>query len=167
MNALHFIVEHGDSIDYSKAKPLSLREGAFDVQVEKGSACFTMKDHYAAVGEAREEIQKYIDALEFEAALRHGPFGFKLRFDRADIEDCDPAAETAPSPNTLSVSFRAHGRVRLNVQLKTVKNNFPQPPTSPVNALDPDVQRMLGRYLGYRQRREPLSSMAYFCITVV
>ena len=35
-----------------------------------------------------------------------------------------------------------------------------------MNIDNPDVQTMLHRYLGYRQGREPLPSMAYFCYEV-
>ena len=34
-------------------------------------------------------------------------------------------------------------------------------------AISPDVRSMHTRYLDYRQHREPLPSMAYFCLTVV
>ena len=42
----------------------------------------------------------------------------------------------------------------------------PPPPERRMNMDNPDVQTMLHRYMGYRQGREPLTSMAYFCYEV-
>ena len=33
--------------------------------------------------------------------------------------------------------------------------------------ITPDVQTMYDRYMGYRQGREPLTTMAYFCLTIL
>ena len=46
--------------------------------------------------------------------------------------------------------------------------HYPQPPSeAAMDIHDPDVQAMLHRYTGYRERREPLPSMAYFCLTMI
>ena len=48
-----------------------------------------------------------------------------------------------------------------------MSRQYPQPPPErPMNIDHPDVQTMLNRYIGYRQGREWLPSMAYFCCEV-
>ena len=42
---------------------------------------------------------------------------------------------------------------------------YPLPPSD--IALNPDVETMYTRYMGYRRGNEPLASMAYFCLTVL
>ena len=42
---------------------------------------------------------------------------------------------------------------------------YPSPPLD--LAISPDVQTMHDRYMNYLQGREPLSSMAFFCLTVL
>ena len=42
---------------------------------------------------------------------------------------------------------------------------YPQPPSG--LELTPDVESMYTRYIGYLQDKEPLASMAYFCVTVL
>lgn len=162
VTALHFKIEHDSGIDYSEAASLSLHEGAFDVLVEDGKVCFTMKAHYATEREARDAVAQYISAWEFEAALQRGPNKFKLAFEVADIEDRNPttgAVFMRPRPVRL-------GALSGTVQVATVANYYPSPPTMTIS-LNPDVQCMFDRFLGYRERREPLPSMAYFCLTVL
>ena len=162
VKALYFKIEHESGIDYSNAVPLSLRESAFDVLVGDDGACFTMKVHHATEKEARDAVAPYISAWEFEAALQRGPNKFTLVFDVADIEDRNPttgAVFLRPKPARLRA-------LRGSLKLTVVKSRYPSPPTTAV-LRSPDVQSMLDRYLGYREHREPLPSMAYFCFTVL
>ncbi|MCY4501801.1 MAG: hypothetical protein OXE57_09605 [Alphaproteobacteria bacterium] len=162
VKALHFVVEQGGSTDYSDADALSLQEPLFDIQVENLRACFTMKAHYATEAEAREVVDSYIAAWEFEAGLRHGPTAFKLRFDCADIEDRDP---TTRKVFIQPKAGRIHGKLG-PIQLTLGRGHYPPPPREPI-AVDPTVQSMFDRYMGHRSGKEPLPGMAYFCVTVL
>ena len=42
---------------------------------------------------------------------------------------------------------------------------YPMPPSG--IQITPNIRTMLHRYLGYRENKEPLASMAYFCLTVL
>ena len=45
---------------------------------------------------------------------------------------------------------------------------YPQPPsTLRLDPDDPDVMTMYGRFKGYLLKREPLTGMAYFCLTML
>ena len=163
VKALHFVVEHNRSIDYSRAEPLTRQEPTFHVSVEDEKVRFTMRDHHASEEEALDAVSEYIAAWEFEAGLKHGPDRFRLRFDYADIEDRDPSTgkvSLRPRP------IRFHISVGDDVQVTLGKVRYPSPPTTAL-MLTPDVRSMHERYLGYRERREPLASMAYFCLTVL
>ena len=162
VKALHFVIEHGPSVDYSQAEPLSLEEPSFDVVVNDRNVCFTMKAHCATESDARHAVARYIDAWEFEAGLARGPESFRLRFDVADIEDLDPSTgQTFLRPRPI----RLHATTgSLEVQLQ--KRRYPAPPTCGL-AINPDVRSMFDRYLGYRRGREHLTTMAYFCLTVL
>ena len=163
VKALHFVVEHNRSIDYSGARPLSLEEPSFGVSVEDGKVRFAMRDHQATEEEALAAVNEYIAAWEFEAAMEHGPGLFRLRFDCADIDDRDPSTGKV-SPRLRPI--RNHVSVRDDVEVTLGKGRYPSPPATAL-ALTPDVRSMHERYLGYWERREPLASMAYFCLTVL
>ncbi len=163
LKALHFVMEHSRSIEYWGARPLSLQEPAFDVSVEDGKARFTMRDQHASKEEALAAVNEYIAGWEFEAVLEHGTAQFRLKCGSAGIEDRDPSTgKVSPRPKPT----RYHISVGDDVQVSLGKARYPFPPTTAF-ALTPDARSMHGRYLGYREGREPLASMAFFCLTVL
>ena len=160
--ALHYEIGHAAWIDYSRAGPFDLREGAFDVHVEDGRVRFTLKTHFATVSDARSVVEDYVRSWELHALLTGGPGTFEFRFDRADVED------RSPTPGVDSVAARP---IRFAItmskpQVTVSPPNYPAPPATPLGR-SPDVQSMLRRYVGYREGREPLTGMANFCLTVL
>lgn len=160
---LCYRIEHETSVDYSKAEPVEYDEAAFGVRVEDGKARFTMKVHYASATEAKAEVEPYIHNWEFEVSLERGPNAFTLRFEHAHVVDLKPppAEKGVVRLMTHFASGPATGSAHL-----TVISPYPPRPSGNI-AISPDVRSMHFRYLDYRQRREPLPSMAYFCLTVV
>lgn len=104
--------------------------------------------------------KEYIRIWEFDACLNNGPGSFKLRFDESEIEDRNPT----PGKVCIRASFRA-GVPTISASVTCRIPNYPSPPSG--LAINPDVQTMYDRYMNYRQSREPLSSMAFFCLTVL
>ena len=94
--ALIYRIRHGDSIDYSDARPLDVEAPAFRLTVRDGQARFEFKVHYATPERAREEIADYIRLWVFDATLdRDDPDAFGLEFERAQVID------RKPTPGTL------------------------------------------------------------------
>ena len=160
--ALNYRIEHHSSVDYDGASPLDQSEEAFEIHIERNNVRFAMKRHYATKSEAVESVEGYIRAWEHLAALQYGPNEFKLVFDGAEIEDRDPTpgvvyASAKPIHVKVSVS-EATGHVS--------RGAYPRPPSTRME-FGPEVKLMFGRYVGYRARREPLTGMANFCLTVL
>ena len=159
--ALIYRIEHGDSIDYSQAKPLVVDEPQFRLGVEDLRARFELKAHYPTAEQARAVVADYIRVWEFDATLKRGnPDSFILRFEKAEIVDRNP------SPGTVRLSGCGVAVfVTESAKLTVSTPNYPSPPSD--LAINPDAETMYGRYMGYRQKREPLPGMAYFCLTVL
>ncbi len=160
--ALHYKVDHTSGIDYSRAEPVKFHYDAFDVRVEDRHVRFSMNDHFATEQDARNAVDDYIRGWELDAALVRGPNAFKLRFDRAEIEDRNP---------TPGVMYAQAGSVRFNVTVSAAQatvspRTYPRPPSARLKRT-PDVESMFYRYVGYREGKEPLTAMAYFCLTVL
>ena len=159
--ALIYRIEHGDSIDYSQVKPLVVDERRFRLSVDDMRARFEFKGHYATAEQARDAIADYIRVWEFDATLKRGnPDSFRLRFEKADIVDRNPTLGAVRLSGCF-VGGVGTGTAKLTVSTP----NYPSPPSDV--AIDPDAETMHGRYMGYRQKREPLPGMAYFCLTVL
>ena len=161
IEALVYVVEHDDSIDYDNAAPLDFDCPVFRLTVADREARFEMMEHFSTEESARAAVQPFIDRWEFEASLRSGPGQFNLRYRQPIIIDRNP------TPGV--VTFPVHEMVLVNDAISLrVLGQYPEPPSdSPLNIHDPDVRTMHTRLAGYRQGHEPLAGMTYFCLTVL
>ena len=155
---LLYRVEHGESVSFKEAEPLVLDEPAFRLEVKDGQARFELKNHYATEEEAREAIEDYIRAWEFSACLESGPDSFRLEFHKAEIKDRNP------TPGVVHFQFRT-SMPRVTITPAVKKHSYPLP-TSGIR-INADVQTMFDRYMNHLRGREPLSSMAYFCLDLL
>ena len=161
--ALIYKIEHGPSVDYSKAEPLDRKETNFRVQITNEEVrFFEFKKHYATAAEARQAIKDYIRAWEFDAGLRRGPNYFKLKFAWAQIKDRNPTPGVISGP---AIEGDLDGSI--SATLLVLPPCYPPPPSGLL--ITPDVQTMYDRYiLSSRQRREPhLLTMANFCLDML
>ena len=159
--ALEYRIEHGSELDWSKASPLDVREDAFDLRVENQRVRFAMKAHFATESDARNFLEDYIRNWELEVALTRGPNAFRLRFEQSCLIDRNPA------PHAISLKAQASAEpARASIDLAPpAPPSYPPPPAGIKRS--PDVDSMFHRYAGYREGREPLATMAYFCLTVL
>ena len=159
--ALFYNVKHSAAVDYSDAKPLEHEEDNFSVRIENKEVCFTMKAHYATREEAKEAVREYIDNWEFTAGLRRGSDMFKLVYWKPEIEYRNVESGHhvgAPDPVSLKLTTSQPDSI--------IIAPYPSPPQSGLK-ITPDVRSMSDRFAGYRLGREPLASMANFCLTVL
>ena len=162
VDALIYNIEHDESSDYSLAKTVETEHTSFRLRLEGNEARFELKEHYPTRHEAQQAIQPFIQQWELRASLKSGPGTFTLKFKRSEMVD------RRPTPGVISVSADP---ISFNFTVSrptvTVSRQYPNPPSERrMNIDNPDVQTMLNRYIGYRQGREPLPSMAYFCYDV-
>ena len=122
---------------------------------------FELKEHYASEEAARFAVEAhYILNWEFAVCLVRGPNAFALCFDRSEIVDRDPP----PGPPTLSARASL-GRLTATANLAPPRPpSFPEPPSVAIKR-SPDVDTMYQHYLRHLGGGEPLSAMAYFCLT--
>ena len=163
--ALIYRVEHGDGVTWNHAEPLVDPETPeeFRLEVKDKKARFGLKVHYAKESEARKAIENYIRIWEFDVCLEcDTPDFFRLKFHKAEIVDRNPTPGTTRLRGVGSIVGSSSASLTLG------PSRYPLPPTDICldDRFDPDVQTMYQRYMDYRRKREPLPSMAYFCLTV-
>lgn len=156
--ALLYRIKHARSVDYSAAEPLEREEEAFTVHVRHEEVRFEMKHHYSSTNDAREALDEYIRAWEFEAGLRYGPDAFGLEFRKPEIEDRKPTPGVI-SPDVLDVAVAVEGHLTIGYSA------YPAPPST-IKVTD-DARSMYDRFVRSLAGNEPLASMAYFCLTVL
>ena len=161
---LLYRVRRDSGTPYSPAEPFAHETESFSLRLEAGEARFTTKRHFAKVAEATAIVDSFIREWEFEATLKGQPHAFKFTCDNWYIVDRNPILDP---PSSLSVSAGFHGDLLGTLSARVdIGPLSPFPPTWNIT-LTPDVSSMYERYRGYRGGREPLTSMAYFCLTVL
>lgn len=159
--ALVYRMEHGDFIDYRKAKPFRREEQSFRLRVANGEVRFKLHDHFPTIETADRSLADYKRAWEFDAQLKHGPDSFRLVLDHGKSEVIDRQPPPGPSPIFLHDEITASDSAQALLQPAA----YPEPPAN--LAISPDAKSMHRRYMGYLEGHEPLGAMAYFCLTVL
>ena len=166
--ALVYTVEPVKAGRYDKAGPLRYSGSPeFDLTVEDKIARFEFRKFYAYASEAREAIEPFIQYWEFQAAMRVGSDGFRLRFKEAEIVDRNPLP---PEQRPASQKARARAVFSSNFSVRAeatvVSPHYPLPPASgSVDPDDPVVIKMKSKYEQYRLGRTTLPDAANFCVT--
>jgi hypothetical protein len=157
--ALIYRVRHDETVNYDNARPLEHETARFKVSIKGCEARFEMREHFSTAEQAREVVGPFIRQWEFAAALDRDPGGFELVFLKAVVED------RIPSPGVFVVEGGAYMLTGESVSFVVDRGSYPEPPTGV--AIDADVEAMALRYSQYREGKETLAAMAFFCLTVL
>ena len=159
--ALIYNVEHPEGINFDEAEPLEFETSQFTVRVEEGAARFDLKMHFSKAEEARATIEPFIRVWETWDALNPLLTGFKLVYATSEVIDRNPPPgnyghQVLPSLYQSGIGgFPDDG-----------SRNYPVPTTEQA-AMNAEVEVMAYRYWLYRQGRDRLAAMAYFCLSVL
>jgi hypothetical protein len=124
-----------------------------------------MKLHVTTSEEARALVDPALRDWEMEIELAKGPGELRFIYENAEIID-----RTPPTPGVIRNHVLVTLQDALLVSSGTATRHVTRGkyPDAPVGFhLTPDVESILLRFRGYKEGREPLLSMAYFCLTVV
>lgn len=150
----------GEDVSFADdAAPVERDAPGFWVRLAGHKLTATMRDHFASEDDARAVVETYLRAWVAQGALAAGRVEFEFQFDRSDVIDREP------QPGTIDVGFIASQTSVFDVRLHVTRARYPAPPDG--FAFDPDSEALFTRWRGYIEGREPLESMAYFCLTVL
>ena len=165
--ALHYHVNHDDSLDYDNADPLEQENDQFQVGITDRKVTFRLKDHYTSIEEAKAALEPFVRQWEFLSTLESGSRAFALRYSHAEVIDRNPPPTP---PGVIRVDAGPIG-IHWTVSIPSVrvgKGSYPRPPSG--SALNPDaseVRDMLSRFDQYHLGRAGLADVAYLCLTVL
>jgi hypothetical protein len=159
--SVRYRLEASEGTTFDNPPPVHLETMCFKVTLADGVATFEMKEHYPDVEAARKAIEPFLRAWGIDAALRMGGQEISFRYQDVQVIDRDPPA--AGSHHIMIGSVQVTVRVAGTMQV--TRHRYPEPPQR--FRVSPDVETLWHRYEGYLNQREPLLSMAYFCLTVV
>lgn len=149
------------------AEPIEDETDVFSMRLDEGVVTFEMREHHASEASARGAVEPYLRAWEIDHALWAGSSEIRFEFEDAELIDRDPPPPRQPGePQTVQAGMAAELNLAGSAVANVTRGSYPKPPKD--FALDPDVETLWNRHQGYLVGgREPLQSMAYFCLTVV
>jgi len=153
-----------EDVDYGNAPPLSGETDNFKLHLSKDKLLVEMKTHCASEGEARGIVDDYLKGWEVTAGLLHGPGSLTFKFSNSIILDRPPDNENIRN-SELNPSLSEVIMLSENAQVHVAHAEFPALPQR--FRLSPEAEMMYLRYKLYREGRESLLGMAYWCLTVI
>ena len=166
VTALHYWVNHDDSVDYTDADPLQYEHELFHLEANGRNVLVKPKDHYASEEEARTALEGFIRYWEFEAALDFGSNRFSLSYMGRDVADRNPPP-SLPGTVQVRATIRS-GPSTVSARVRVREKTYPSIPSGkPINADVPVAQAMLSQLELYHKGRALLAPMAYFCLTAL
>jgi hypothetical protein len=160
--ALHYRLETGPQLVFANPEPLECGTDAFTLWLADGHLRVELKDHFPTGEAAQREVEPFLHSWEIATALQEDPGAIKFKFERADVIDRDPP----PPRGSVRIQPLSGEIVSIgeSVAPRLSRVRYPDPPDKFIAS--PEVIAMWERFEGYRAKREPLPSMAYYCLTV-
>ena len=164
VKALHYRVVTSKNADYKGAEPIKQTTDEFEFNLDGSRAVFEMKKHYATALEARRPVDQYLRSWDILIGIEHDPEDLYLVYEYADIIDRAPKIREGKTIN-LRAHIANHVMVSESVSIHISRGKYPPLPLNFRSSSD--VETMYLRYKSFCQNREPLTSMAYMCLTVL
>lgn len=136
----------------------------FNVRLEKGEVAFEMKTHFSTAEKARAVTDDFIRRWEIVTGLEQNPGDLRFVFASASIFDLEPD-ELAGIIGNINVTLSDVVLVSEGIVIQVSRGKYPSLP--PDFTISPDLEVLYQRYKAFKEDRESLTSMAYFCLTVI
>jgi hypothetical protein len=162
VRALSYRVVWEDNVDYEKAPAIHADTDAFSLSLSGRELRAELRQPLHDIAEARRLVDEYLEAWRVLIGLQQAPGNVRFVFERAEVEEKDQANPTIGKGGKV---LQAKCSVTVSVDRHISHVSYPEPPENFI--VSPDVRVMFVRYEDYRKDREPLLSMANFCLTVL
>lgn len=161
---LRYRLETGKDVSYDNPPPVDVHTETFEGNLNNGILTCHMKTHYSLVEAARKDTEEFLRSWEIEAALTRGRNEIRFVYENANVIDRDP-----PPPGSVHeleiADVISNVNVIDSVKLHVTCTTYPEPPKT--FRTSPDVETLWQRYQNYLDKKEPILSMAYFCLTIL
>jgi len=161
---LRYRIVFDDSVDYDNASDVVEEMPECRMLVSAGTVTFEMKKHFPTVDEARTIVEEYLGRWEVLIGLECGPNELTFSYQDADVIDRAPSPDDKRAVMSGRVALAVALTLDPKIHVSRKRRGYPSRPNRFSRSLD--VETMYHRYMAFKQGREPLTSMAYMCLTV-
>jgi hypothetical protein len=163
VESLRYRLEAGKGVTFNNPPPIDYDAKAYWLHLEDDILTIEMKDHFDTERKARESVEGFLQAWEIKAALDFGKDEIHFVFEGSRIIDRNPPPPGQPQVAEASIELSTSAAISVSGQV--TRQSYPAPPSS--FKVSPDVETMWSRYQAFIDNREPLTSMGYFCLTLL
>jgi hypothetical protein len=160
---LYYNLKLSDDISYDNPPDIIEDFGDFKLTLAKGNVVIQMSSDCSNVEQARILVEPHLRAWELDNFLKMGKMELWFEFVDSKIVDRNPPTSDG------SINLYVHNIEQLQIideiTIHVIRKNYPSPPRNILYS--PDVDSMLKRYEGFLKGKEPLLSMAYFCLSLI
>jgi hypothetical protein len=163
VETLVYQLKTASNVHYENAQPIDVDYEEYSGRLESNQLICEMKMHYPHIDAARSVVEASLRAWEVDVALRFGRGELEFVYMKAKVIDRNPSPPGSPQKSQISGrgQITASGHASIGV----VRRQYPHP--SMLFRISPDVETLWKRYEMYLDKKEPICSMAYFCLTVI
>lgn len=163
VESLIYKLQTAQNVTYDNPSPLEIDYEEFSSRLDNDVLTCQMEVHYPSIEAARRVVDPYLRAWEIDAALNFGRGEIRFIYENGKVVDRNPALPG--EPQVLKISSTGHLHFSGTATIHVTRKQYPKPPKT--FSVSPDVQTLWHRYKMYLDGKEPLLSMAYFCLTVI
>jgi len=158
---LIYRVTEKEGVNYSNQSTIEIDNEYFRGKLENGILTIEMKISFNSSNEAKILVDKYLRSWEIYSGLiyQKDVLGFTLN----TISSIEIADHKNGKPPEIIEYFEEFIYSSDSINFQSEYEEYPKPTDSFTTS--PDVETLWYRFKEYLENREPLLSMAYFCIT--
>jgi hypothetical protein len=163
IRALSYRVVWNHDVDYERAPRVQVETNDFDLDLFGRELRATLKCECSTIEQARTQVEEYLRGWEIVIGISEHPDAVHFKYESAEVEEVEIDPET-----------RHHVRQgKVHVEVSTSLTAVPHvsrgkyPLAADPFCVDSVVEALYARYSRYHAGRELLTSMAYFCLTVI
>jgi hypothetical protein len=150
-------------IDLVDGPQIEVETDAFRAKLTGRQLVLEMTAHFASEAEARCIADPFVNGWAIASGLRRGRSEISFKFVGAQIID---RSATSGGAHQSSASFQLPA-IQLEATLMNGRIRTGFPPAAPGFLASQEVEVLWARHQAFIDGREPLLSMAYFCLTFV
>jgi len=163
IRALSYRVVWGHDVGYERAPRVQVKTNHFDLDLFGRELRATLKGECSTIEQARTQVEDYLRGWEIVIGISEHPDAVRFVYERAEVEEEEIDPETGH--RVLHAKVQIETSTNLSAAPHVSRGNYPQP-ADPFR-MDSVVEALYARYNCYQVGGVLLTSMAYFCLTVL
>jgi hypothetical protein len=137
----------------------------FSLCLDNARLEITLKRSFTTIEQARAAVEPYLRAWELCAALENDMNDIHFSYKTATISHFNSQSDSSRTLIAVIVDEADSIAAELSVTFHVPQSDYPKPPAH--FRISREVELLWRRYQEYLQGREPLLTMAYFCLTLI